>query len=96
MKSYLKIISSIFIASLSLAIIAALISAVVMLFSGEFDIRGITIPFVFAWFGFLLFVCMNDNFIYSYSCCILIQGNVNTVNIIVAELKRKEYLQISW
>ena len=55
MKSYLKIISSIFIASLSLAIITALISALVMIFKGEFDIRGITIPFVFAWFGFLIF-----------------------------------------
>ena len=55
MKSYLKIILSIFIASLSLAIIAAIVSAVVMVFKGEFDIRGITLPFVFAWFGFLIF-----------------------------------------
>ena len=55
MISYLKIISSIFLASLSLAIIAALISTAVMIFKGEFDIRGVTMPFVFAWFGFLIF-----------------------------------------
>lgn len=55
MKSYLKLIASVFIALLALSSIATIISGIIMLYTNNYDIRGLTFPFVIAWFGFLLF-----------------------------------------
>ena len=56
MRDYLKIISSIVAALLSLALIASVISGIIAFASGGFNIVGaVLFPFAFVWAGFVMF-----------------------------------------